>query len=68
MTYAEIINESKDLAAGLQAKFSLKPKETVAIALPSSLQYANAVLGVNLCGATAVLMNPSQTASELCSR
>ena len=61
LTYRTIRDTTWSLGAGLQAKFSLKPKETVAIALPNCLEYPIAVLGVNLCGATAVLVNPAQT-------
>ena len=63
LTFAEIVTNTKALAAGLQNKFGVKPKETVAIVLPSCLEYPVAVLGVNLAGAAATLINPSQTIS-----
>ncbi|XP_046632805.1 4-coumarate--CoA ligase 1-like [Daphnia pulicaria] len=65
LTFREIVNNSKALAAGLQTQFGIHPKENVAIVLPSCLEYPVAVLGVNYCGAAATLINPSQTISEL---
>ncbi|XP_057377430.1 uncharacterized protein LOC130698815 [Daphnia carinata] len=65
ITFSQIVNQTKALAAGLQIKFGVQPKENIAIVLPSCLEYPVAVLGVNYCGAAATLINPSQTISEL---
>ena len=61
LRYSEIRGSISALAASLQSKFQLKPREMVAIALPSCLEYPIAFLGINMCGATAVLINPTQT-------
>lgn len=63
LTFAQIVNNTKALAAGLQIRFGLKARENVAIALPSCQEYPVAVLGINFCGAAGVLINPSQTIS-----
>lgn len=65
LTFSQIVNQTKALAAGLQIKFGVQPKENIAIVLPSCLEYPVAVLGVNYCGAAATLINPSQTISNL---
>lgn len=65
LTYPEITQSIRALASTLQLKFNVKPKETVAIALPSCFEYPIAFLGINLCGSTAVLINPSQTLSKI---
>ena len=65
LTYNQIIHDTKALAAGLQIKLHLKEKQSVAVALPSCLDYMVTILGINLCGATGVLMNPSQTTCKI---
>lgn len=59
----QLIDSIRSLAAGLQTKIRLKLGDMVAIALPTCLEYIVVVLAVNLCGATNVLINPSQTIS-----
>jgi len=49
------------LAAGLQLKFNIKPKEKVAVFLPTCVEYPVITLAIQLCGGTAVLINPGQT-------
>lgn len=65
LTFRQVIDLTRALAAGLQNKYKLKATEAVGIALPSCLEYPVAVLGVNLCGAVSVLINPSQTTCNL---
>lgn len=60
-TYVEVAEKMKSLAAGLQIKFNLALGERIAIALPLCMEYSIASLAVQLCGATAVLINPAQT-------
>lgn len=65
LKFDEISKNSYALAAGLQAKFNLKPGDRVGIVLPNCLEYPVAVLAVTLCGACAVLFNPAQTIGNL---
>ena len=65
LTYNQIAEASKALAVGLKIKFHLKEKEGVAVALPSCLDYMVTILGINLCGATGILINPSQTTCKI---
>ena len=60
-TFAEIVQKTRALAAGLQIKFNLAKGDRVAIVLPHTLDYPIAALAVQLVGATAVLINPAQT-------
>ena len=54
-----------ELAAGLQVKINLKPKEKVAVLMPNCIEYPLLTLAIQLCGGTAVLINPGQTISNL---
>jgi len=65
VSYSDLLNRSSLLAASLQSKFNLKPKENVAVVLPNCTDYPSIVLAIQLCGAVATLINPSQTAGEL---
>lgn len=60
-TYAEIVRQTEALAAGMQAKFNLAPRDRVAVVLPLCLEYPVTTIAVQLAGATAVLINPAQT-------
>ncbi len=53
------------LATGFQIKFNLKPREKVAVILSNCIDYPIITLAINLCGATAILMNPEQTVGKL---
>lgn len=61
LNYSEISANIKALAAGLQIKFDLKPRENVAVALSNCVEYPVVTLAINLCGASATLFNPAQT-------
>lgn len=61
LTYSQIVSTTSALATGLQTKYKLQPGDMVAVALPTCLEYSITVLAINLCGATSVLINPSQT-------
>ncbi len=61
MTYSEIAESTKALAAGLQMRYKLRPGDMVAVALPTCLEYSITTLALNLCGATSTLINPAQT-------
>lgn len=64
-TYSEIISTTKALAAGLHFRLGLKHGDNVAIAMPAScMEYPIAILAINLCGASATLINPSLTQSS----
>jgi len=60
-----LINKTRLLAAGLQSKFNLKHGDNAAVVLSNCLEYPIMVLAIQLCGATAALINPLQTAGEL---
>jgi len=64
LTYSEIVRATQSLATGLQLKFKLASGDRVAIALPLCLEYPIACMAVQLCGATAVFINPAQTISN----
>jgi len=65
VTYGDILNRTKLLAASLQTTFNLKPKENVAVVLPNCIDYPSIVLAIQLCGAVATLINPAQTTGEM---
>ena len=61
LTYAQIIDDTKALAAALQLKCNLNKGDRVAIALPLCVNYPIVTMAVQLIGATVVLINPGQT-------
>ena len=61
LTYEDIGHITRHLAAGFTCKWNLRTGAKVAIVLPSCLEYPLTVMAANLCGATAVLVNPAQT-------
>ena len=63
MTYAELDQKSKYLAAYLQSKF--KKGDSIAIMLPNLLQYPIAVLGILRAGMVVTNTNPLYTPREL---
>lgn len=65
ITYSNILDRTRLLAAALQTTFKLQPKENVAVVLPNCLDYPSIVLAIQLCGAVATLINPSQTSGGL---
>jgi len=65
ITYSNILDRTRLLAAALQTTFKLQPKENVAVVLPNCLDYPSIVLAIQLCGAVATLINPSQTSGEM---
>ena len=65
LTFDEINTKSYALASGLQAKFNLKPGDSVGIALPNCLEYPIALFAATLCGASVALFNPAQTFGKL---
>ena len=60
-TFTKVQSDITELAAGLQLKYNLKPKEKVAVFLPTCVEYPIITLAIQLCGGTAVLINPGQT-------
>ncbi len=64
-TYTKVRSDITELAAGLQVKCNLKPKEKIAVFLPTCVEYPIITLAVQLCGATAVLINPGQTVGKI---
>ena len=65
LTYNDIVRLCKQFACGLKRKCNVQPYQTVAIVLPSSLEYAVITLAVNALGATATLVNPSHTIGKV---
>ncbi len=65
ITYAELDKLSKDFAAYLQNKTSLKPGDRIAIQLPNLTQYPVVVFGAMRAGLIVVNTNPLYTAREL---
>ncbi len=65
LSYAQIDQQSADLAAYLRGGLGLQPGDRVAIMLPNLLQYPVAVLGVLRADLIAVLINPLYTPREL---
>ena len=64
-TYNDIIRLTRQVASGLQSRCSVgKEIKNVAVVLPSSLEYPIVALAINLLGATAAFVNPSQTISK----
>jgi len=63
MSYAELDQKSKNLAAYLQSKF--KKGDTIAIMLPNLLQYPIAVLAILRAGMVVTNTNPLYTPREL---
>ena len=59
-SYTEVIGNTQALAAALQMRLNVQPKDMVAIVLPNCLEYPIAALAVTLCGATVTLINPNQ--------
>jgi long-chain acyl-CoA synthetase len=64
LTYAELDEASRALAAWLQAR-GLKPGARVALMMPNVLQYAVAIVGVLRAGLTVVNVNPLYKPREL---
>lgn len=65
ITYEELDNATRDLAAFLQQKFGLKKGDRVAIMMPNLLQDAVSIFAVLRAGLTVVNTNPLYTAREL---
>ena len=61
LTYADVGRITRHLAAGFESKWKLQVGTKVALIIPNCLEYPLIVMAVNLCGATAVLFNPSLT-------
>jgi len=65
MSYGEIDEASRSLAAYLQHELGLKKGDRVAIMMPNLLQYPVAVFGILRAGLTVVNVNPLYTPREL---
>ena len=65
MTYAELAQRSKDLAAYMQTHFNIQKGDRVAIMMPNLLQYPVTVYAVLSLGAVVVNINPLYTPREL---
>lgn len=63
-TYADIIQLTEALAAGMRIKWNVSPGDRVMILLPVCMEYPIATMAVHLCGATGVLANPLHTVGK----
>lgn len=64
-TYAEVIDLSRDFAAYLQQKMSVKKGDRVALMAPNMMAFPVAMLGILRAGGVQVNVNPMYTAREL---
>lgn len=65
LTYRQLEQRSRALAAYFQQQLGIKPGQRIALMLPNCLQYPIALFAILRCGAIAVNINPLYTAREL---
>lgn len=65
ISYKNLFRQAKNLAANLQIKYNLQPKQKVALACRNNISLIRAIFAVSRIGADIFLLNPEMTLEQL---